>query len=55
MGKRQDWVGLGTSGHGIVALAADGGLWDWSGRDALSDFLVPSRRPRLMENIFEQP
>ncbi len=64
IGSHADWVGLGESGQGIVALAADGGLWDWSGLEDDSIRMLagsrpllvePSRKPKLIENIFERP
>ena len=64
LGSHADWVGLGDCGWGIVTLAADGGIWDWSGlengasRRATTDglsLLEPSRKPKLIENIFERP
>jgi ABC-2 family transporter protein len=56
-----DWLAVGNDPwSGVVALAADGSLWQWwdrsfgyqaYGPDGLS--LSPSRRPSLIANIFD--
>ena len=63
LGSHDDWIGLGHCGWGIVTLAADGGIWDWSGLENSGTWsattglllLEPSRKPKLIENIFERP
>jgi len=60
IGAHSDWVGMTSLHDGTVSLAADGSLWFWQNWDdeyerySESDqpMLHPSRKPRLIENIF---
>jgi hypothetical protein len=60
MDAHQDWLALAAGSGGIISLAADGSLWHW--RFPLQRFqpgaltlLGPSRKPRLIGNIFAKP
>jgi len=60
MGTHSDWVGMTSLHDGTVSLAADGSLWFWQNWDdeyeryseSGQPMLHPSRKPRLIENIF---
>ena len=45
------WVGLAAGPEGLLTLSPDGRLWNWSGNDALTPLLAPSRRPRSVARI----
>jgi hypothetical protein len=57
----RDWVALNNVGGDTVSLAADGSLWSWPEigpvaigyRDAQNFFLISSRKPARIENLFE--
>jgi hypothetical protein len=59
LGTNNDWVGLSSGEGAIVALSADGTLWSWQRSDFPppwtdpNKWLVPSRRPVKIENIFD--
>ncbi len=60
LGRRNDWVGVGTVLGGVVTLGADGALCYWwkpadrfqSWADSDQPMLAPSRKPAVVENIF---
>jgi hypothetical protein len=56
MSKWNNWVAVGSMFGGTVSLAADGSLWYWWDREGYfpeSQWLRPSRKPILLENIFD--
>jgi ABC-type transport system involved in multi-copper enzyme maturation permease subunit len=57
MSKWKNWVAVGSMIQGgTVSLAADGSLWYWWNREgwwAETEWLRPSRKPILLENIFD--
>jgi hypothetical protein len=60
-GTHGDWVALANMHGMMVSLAADGSLWSWPDtgpvaigyRDAQNFFLIASRKPDRIENIFD--
>ncbi len=52
LGRRSDWCALGEGlwGGGVLALAADGGIWLWD-EEAINPWLARSRRPRLVTRV----
>jgi hypothetical protein len=57
MSKWKNWVAVGSMIQGgTVSLASDGSLWYWWNREgwwAETEWLRPSRKPILLENIFD--
>lgn len=53
LGNHSDWIALSTFDYqNSVALAADGSLWIWDAPSGHA-WLVPSRKPIFIGNIFE--
>ena len=64
LGTHSDWIAVSGQSTGLIALAADGGLWFWpvedvghyfgeqDGRPRMEPWLQVSRKPQLIGNIF---
>jgi ABC-type transport system involved in multi-copper enzyme maturation permease subunit len=55
LGIHDDWVSITTLSNGMVALAADGGLWfwpDWAEYQYQKPLLKLPKQPELLGNVF---
>jgi len=55
LGIHHDWVDLIGTWDGVIALAADGGLWLWPDRDVYEQYtlLKLPKQPKQISNIFD--
>jgi hypothetical protein len=51
--QHSDWLALTPFDTSLLALSADGSLWQWENQQRPVGLLAPSRRPQKLENIFE--
>lgn len=58
LGNHTDWIAMASTDHGLITLAADGGLWYWrlpdenESEDRDPTLLEPSRKPQFLGNVF---